>query len=133
MKALLPFFLLFVSSVSFAQKITEEVFSKKLNEKRGLTIVLPESYDESKNKKYPLLLVLDGDYLLDPISGIFSYATYWDDLPETIIVGLDQTDREKDTETSEETGIPEENGDKFYEFIELELMPFLEKIPPCAI
>lgn len=127
MKALLPFFLLFVSSVSFAQKITEEVFSKKLNEKRGLTIVLPESYDESKNKKYPLLLVLDGDYLLDPISGIFSYATYWDDLPETIIVGLDQADREKDTETSEETGIPEENGDKFYEFIELELMPFLEK------
>lgn len=127
MKLLLPVLFLFISTLSFGQKVTEELFSKKLNEKRDITIILPESYDSSKNKKYPLLLVLDGDYLLDPFSGVFSYATYWDDLPETIIIGVDQADREKDTETSEDTGIPQENGDRFYEFIELELMPYLQQ------
>lgn len=114
----------------FAQKKIEEIFSQKLNAKRTFTVTLPPYYKQDKDKKYPLILVLDGDYMVAPFEGIFSYTGYWDELPEAIIVGVDQNyagQREEDSRINATTGLPEGNGDKFFMFINDELMPHLEK------
>lgn len=115
---------------SFSQKITEEVFSPKLNENREITISLPNSYLKNTNQKYPLLILLDGDYLFDPFQGALNYGAYWDDLPEVIIVGVSQNkndERVADCTTNEISGLPDEKGNKFFEFIGMELVGYLEK------
>jgi len=114
----------------FSQVRTEEVVSQKLNTTRDITIVFPQYYEEDKDKVYPLLLVLDGEYMVEPFKGILQYANYWDDLPEAIIVGINMNEdkqREEDTRVGETTGLPEGSGNQFYEFISSELLPYLQK------
>jgi enterochelin esterase-like enzyme len=70
-----------------------------------------------KRKKYPLLLLLDGEYLLEPFTGVLSYAYYWDELPEVIVVALDNVDadqRQQDTAIDETTGMPAPSGNQFF-------------------
>jgi predicted alpha/beta superfamily hydrolase len=130
MKKIVFFLYLFCSFTTYAQKITEEVFSPKLNEKREITIGLPPSYLTNPNKKYPLLIVLDGDYLFDPFQGALNYGAYWDDLPEVILVGINQNknnERETDCTIDQSTGLPDEKGNQFFEFIGMELVAYMEK------
>lgn len=113
-----------------AQKKVEEVQSKKLNGTRQIIISLPSSYEKEPDRKFPLLFLLDGEYLFDAFSGALSYANYWDDLPQVIIVGISQNangERFIDSQFNPETGVPEEGGAKFYDFIATELIPALEK------
>ncbi len=115
---------------TFSQKIKDTIFSQKMNEEREITIGLPESYNTNKTKKYPLLIVLDGDFLFDPFQGALSYGNYWDDLPEVIIVGISQNknnERETDCTVDEATGLPSEKGEQFFEFIGMELIPYIQK------
>jgi predicted alpha/beta superfamily hydrolase len=125
---LLIVFLLTVTG--FSQKTKDSILSKKLDSYRFLSISTPKSYDNGEKKVYPLLLLLDGDYLFDPFTGVLSYGNYWDDLPEMIVVGLDQNKeglRFKDCSVSRDTGLPDKDGSKFFEFIGGELLPFIEK------
>ncbi len=113
----------------FAQRSHDTIFSQKLNEDRTFTVSLPLSYKKEKNKKYPLVILLDGEYLFDAFDGAFAYGNYWDDLPEVILIGIDTNkkfDRVADTELDQE-GLPTEKGAKFFEFIGQELFPALEK------
>lgn len=129
MKKITLLLILFVFMASWAQK-TEEITSEKLNEVREITIKLPASYEKNKNKKYPLLVLMDGDYLTDPFAGTLTYSAYWDDLPEVIIVGIGQNkknEREMDCQSGPESGVPEEKGEKFFDFIGMELVPAIEK------
>ena len=124
------FLFLFLSLTAFAQKTTELFNSSKLGESRELTIRVPASYEKDPTQKYPLLILLDGDYLFDPFSGALSYGTYWGDLPETIIVGISQNkndERFADCGVDENTGLPSGKGAKFFEFIGGELLPYIEK------
>lgn len=128
-----------ISFSGFGQKLKDSILSKKLDAYRHLTISLPPSYDREIKKVYPLLFLLDGDYLFDPFQGAISYGNYWDDLPEVIIVGLAQNrenERDSDCTFDESTGLPEGKGESFFEFIGGELMPFLQnkyRISPFKI
>lgn len=128
-----------LSFSSFGQKLKDSILSKKLDTYRHLTISLPPSYDRETKKVYPLLFLLDGDYLFDPFQGALSYGNYWDDLPEVIIVGLAQNrDNERDSDCTfdDSTGLPEGKGESFFEFIGGELIPFLQnkyRISPFKI
>lgn len=121
----------FLSISIYSQKKLEKFFSEVLLEDRIITTRIPDSYYTSKNKNFPLILVLDGHYLFDPIDGISRYSTHWDEIPEAIIVGLHQNDkpkqREGDMYIDENFGMPIEGGEKFYNFIAKELLPYLEK------
>lgn len=126
--------MLFLLAVCFplrAQQIkVEEVVSAKLNAKRTIRVVTPPYYGTDKKKQYPLLLLLDGEYMLEPFSGNLSYAYYWDELPETIVVAVDNVDndqRESDCAIDETSGLPAGDGDKFFQFIADELLPYLDK------
>ncbi|MBP6181975.1 MAG: alpha/beta hydrolase [Flavobacterium sp.] len=121
--------LLFSISV-FSQKTIQQFDSNKLGESREITIGLPPSYEKNPNKKYPILILLDGDYLFDPFFGALNYGAYWDDLPETIIVGINQNKKDERTEDSNydtANGLPTGKGAQFFEFIGGELLPYLEK------
>jgi predicted alpha/beta superfamily hydrolase len=130
MKHLFLVFLFSITFYSFSQKTTDTIVSQKLKEDREFTVSLPESYAKNKTKKYPVLILLDGDYLLDPFQGALNYGAYWDDLPEVIIVGITQNkkdERYSDCTFDPETGLPEGKGEHFFEFIGQELLPYIEK------
>ena len=112
-----------------AQTIYEDFQSNKLGESRQLKIQLPRNYAENEEKVYPLFIVLDGDYLFEAVAGNVDYYSYWDDMPEAIIVGINQIDtRDADCYYSEQNYMPIKTGAKFYEFIGLELIPYLRAI-----
>ena len=118
MKKMYLLLLIAFCTAGFSQKMTDTIRSKKLGIERQIYINLPPSYKQETKKTYPLLLLLDGNYLFDPVVGTLTYANYWDDLPEIIVVGIDQrNERDSDCETSAETGLPENVGSEFFEFI----------------
>ena len=87
----------FISISFFSQFKTENFNSNKLKEKRELYISLPASYEKNRTRKYPLLILLDGDYLLNPFKSTLSYGAHWDDLPEVITVAKSQNKNEKNS------------------------------------
>ncbi len=112
----------------FSQIIYEEFNSSKLGESRRLKIQLPRNYNVNVEKKYPIVLVLDADYLFEPVAGNVDYFSYWEDMPEAIVVGIIQGDsRYDDCNFDDETFMPIEKGANFFEFIGLELLPYIDK------
>lgn len=119
-------FLFFCVNILSAQTIYEEFDSNKLGEIREIKIQLPRNYEENAEKAYPLFVVLDGDYMFEAVSGNVDYYSYWEDMPESIVVGINQVDsREDDTYYSEQNSLPTETGASFFEFITMELLPYM--------
>jgi len=120
--------LFFFSILAFSQKKSELIKSNHLGETREISINLPSSYESNPTKRYPVLVLLDGDYLFDPFQGALHYGEYWDDLPETIIIGIHQKNsRVSDCAFDEAQGTPTKRAAAFYNFIVEEMMPFAEK------
>lgn len=122
--------LLLFSIPVFSQKTIETFVSTKLGESREITIGLPAAYEENPTKKYPILILLDGDYLFEPFFGALNFGAYWQDLPETIIIGISQNineERIEDSHYDDFEGVPSEKGARFFEFIDIELLPYIEK------
>ena len=129
MKCLLSV-LLFFSSVTYinAQVKYDKIESSKLGESREIKIQLPRGYDPNQDKTYPLFIVLDGDYLFEAVTGNVDYYGYWEDMPGAIVVGINQFDkRYDDCMYSEQNSLPIDTGVKFFEFIGMELLPYIEK------
>jgi predicted alpha/beta superfamily hydrolase len=128
MKQLVTLLIGLLTITSYSQVKTISYNSDKLQEKRELYISLPASYEKNPTKKYPLLFVLDADYLLNPFLGTLKYGAYWDDLPEVIIVGIAQNDqRSVDCGLDIVTGMPDGKSVDFFDFISLELIPYIQK------
>ena len=129
MKKIILLFLVFLSGNLFSQTIRDSIVSKKLAETRTISVQLPSSYAKNKTKRYPLLIVFDSEYLFDPFAGALKFGNYWDDLPEVIIVGINQNkdgEREIDCEIDDK-GFPTKKGIAFFDFINTELLPMVEK------
>lgn len=119
-------FLFIGISSSSAQTIYEEFQSFRLDERRQLKIQLPRNYKDNVDKTYPLFIVLDGDYLFEAVAGNVDYYSYWEDMPEAIVVGINQVEsRDRDCYYSEQNSLPMDSGARFYEFIGMELIPHL--------
>lgn len=119
--------LLFLCASVFSQVKYEKFESRKLNTTRELKIKLPKNYDPSSELKHPVIIVFDGDYLFEPVVGQVSYQTYFDGMPESIVVGVVQGyERFYDSYFDEVTGLPIESGARFYQFISEELLPYID-------
>lgn len=127
MKIKLIVFFVLLANTFFGQRITESIETKKIGT-RTCTVVTPPSYESSPEKKYPTLVLLDGEYLLDPFEGALKYGNYWDDLPEMIIIAIHQNNGDTRFTDSEfdDAGFPSGSGAQFFEFIGQELFPYLE-------
>ncbi|MFL0353338.1 alpha/beta hydrolase [Xanthomarina sp. GH4-25] len=124
------YLLVFFVCVQFikAQVIYEPFNSAKLAETREVKIQLPRGYDDHPDKKYPIIMVFDGDYMFEAVAGNVDYYSYWDDMPDAIVVGVNQIDtRNNDVYYSEQNSLPIESGAAFFEFIGMELIPHIEK------
>lgn len=117
-----------ITNVIISQVIDQEIESAKLGETRQIKIQLPRNYEKNTDQTYPLFIVLDGNYLFDPVAGNVRYFSYWEDMPEAIVVGINQErSRDYDIMYSEENFLPIESGANFFEFIGFELVPFIEQ------
>ena len=126
-KALLFLLALICYNASFAQITYENFESRKLNSTRKLKIKLPKDYDENSELRYPLVVVLDGEYMFEPVAGQIDFQTYFDDMPDCIVVGIMHEDtRFYDMYSDEVSGLPIDFGAKFYEFVGKELIPYVD-------
>ncbi len=131
------------STLSFAQqtapKTAQKTFqiehtlsSKQLNEQRPITIQLPPSYFSNTQQTYPVVYRLDGKSYLPLESATLNSLAEAGSAPEVIIVAIENTDRARDlapTVNQDPRGPVGVGGggDQFLNFIELELIPYVNK------
>ena len=113
----------------YVSRVNDTILSKYLNEKRAIEIQLPRSYETEVDKNYPLMIVLDGDYMFNIVSGSVDYLSYWGDIPENLVVGINQKDtRFQDSSVFDNiTFTPISSTASFYDFIVNELIPYFSK------
>jgi predicted alpha/beta superfamily hydrolase len=121
------FIFCFVALSIQAQAIYKTIDSYKLEGERELKIQLPRNYDPEERRSYPVIIVFDGDYLFEPVAGNIDYQSYWEDIPDCIVVGIKQGEtREDDFFYDDESFFPAHDGASFYEFMAAELIPYIE-------
>jgi predicted alpha/beta superfamily hydrolase len=114
---------------------SETIASVKVGETREFYVSLPDRYNGS-GEKYPLLLMLDGEFNFNSGSiGGLRHAAQLGEIPEFIIVGIRNTDRGKDSFPEEITYSDGSKAggraDRFLDFIREELVPHIEKNYRC--
>ena len=115
------------STSLFSQTIYKELPSRSLNTTRDIKIKLPDNYDPESPIKHPVIIVFDGDYLFEPVLGQVHFQTYFKEMPESIVVGIVQgEERFYDGYFDELTGMPFESGKRFYDFVQNELLPYVD-------
>ncbi|MCP5054901.1 MAG: hypothetical protein GY940_47485 [bacterium] len=113
---------------TISSKSQSQVQSKILNEKRDLLVHLPHDY-ENNQLTYPVLYVLDGEWIFDYAAGAVTFLSgdLAGRIPGMIVVGIPNTDRTRDLTVSSNTsgGVP--GHVNFIKFIEEEVIPFVDK------
>ena len=119
--------------------------SKILGETRQFWVYVPESYKTNKvgELKYSVVYTLDGSVQFHPLSSMIRYMSSGmnNTFPEMIVVGIINTNRSKDlTPTKGESILPDGrkipmpsgNGSAFLDFLEKELIPYIENKYPAT-
>ena len=104
------------------------LYSEILKEERSILIHLPTGYEKSQ-ENYPVLYVLDGGSVpsFSIVAGTVERTAYGT-IPNMIVVGIGNTDRDRDMfpmklENSQTGG----GADNFIDFFSKELIPFVDK------
>jgi uncharacterized protein len=113
------------------QKLT--LHSNILNEDRVVWVRTPLGYDQG-NGPLPVLYLTDGPSHINEIGSIIDFLVQHDRMPSLIVVGIANTDRTRDLTPShakDPDGAVKNptsgGGDRFFDFIQNELMPEIEK------
>ena len=127
-KSFILFLVLLYSFNGIEAQVKYETFqSSLLGDEREIKIQLPRDYEANTDKVYPIIVVLDANYLFEPVAGNADYFGYWEDMPESIVVGIMQGDsRYEDCDYDDTNFLPAEKGADFFEFIGLELIPHID-------
>ena len=115
------------SVMVLAKKV--RLFSNVLNEERTFHVYLPQGYEASK-QKYPVLFVLDADHILSfaRIVGTTGEQSHFGNIPEMIIIGIQNVDRERDMFPVKVDYWPNSgHADKFLQFLSEELIPYVDR------
>ncbi|MBV8325241.1 alpha/beta hydrolase-fold protein [Chryseobacterium sp.] len=126
--------------VVIGEKLT--LFSTILNENREIWIHLPKTYDDKSINpaQYPVIYLLDGEINFEYYAGMadFLARTPYADIPESIVVGIKNTERTRDlTPTKSQKKSPVNpnvilfadsgGSENFTRFLQEELKPFIHK------
>jgi predicted alpha/beta superfamily hydrolase len=130
---------------SYGKKYTMR--SNVLNETRTYWVNLPATYDDPRfsPERYPVMYVFDGKSAFFPLSGILNFMSGPESVnyqvPEMIIVGIDNDNRMKDLtpnatnkniegieskEFADRMFAGSGGGERFIQFLEKELIPDIE-------
>jgi predicted alpha/beta superfamily hydrolase len=105
---------------------TIKIFSKILNEERPIQIHLPEGYAEN-SLSYPVLITLDGERFFKTTTTTVEFLARYGHLPPMIVVGVPNTNRNRDF-SFEKSNLKEKFGaDHFIQFLKEELIPYIDK------
>jgi predicted alpha/beta superfamily hydrolase len=104
--------------------------STTLNEARKILVYTPPSYDQN-NKRYPTLYLLEAEYAFHYTTGIVHFLAEIDYIPELIVVGITNGDRNRDLTPepgeNEKVRFPTSGGaDNFLNFIQQEVIPYID-------
>ncbi len=103
--------------------------SKVMGERRPLVVSLPTGYDKDRGH-YPVMYLLDGPGNIQHTAATAQFLTGNGVMPPMIIVGVGNTDRTRDltppVDVVNERFAQAGGADRFLEFIETELVPFVE-------
>ncbi|MFC1887217.1 alpha/beta hydrolase-fold protein [Candidatus Cloacimonadota bacterium] len=103
------------------------VKSEILDQERQLLIYLPTGY-EAATAKYPVLYLLDGGYHFHHTTGIVQFLSGLGLMPQTIVVAIQNIDRNKDFLPTNNENVPTSGGGAdFLSFISDELIPFVDE------
>jgi hypothetical protein len=113
--------------------IADSLHSNTLNEQRNFWVQLPENYNPNNSKKYPVAYILDGGVHLGTVQTVQNYYS-GGFIPEMILIGIsNRTNRTRDLTTSKvnkfnSSELDENTGsaEKFTQFIEHELIPYID-------
>lgn len=134
------------SNLSYGQNEKDIIIGKRftikseiLNSDREISVYLPNSYTDNNYINYPVLYLLDGRKFFNSFSGVITQLSSdaSPQIPEMIVIGITSQNRVKDSSPTnsligytkeKEKGLEVSGGaDDFLEFIQMELIPFVEK------
>lgn len=109
--------------------------SAVLGEERRVYVQLPEGYESSRTR-YPVLVVLDGEWLFELARAHVRFASEYEvmdvAIPRMIVVGIENIDRDRDYVPTQDPKDPPDfdtagEADVFLRFIDEELFPLLDR------
>lgn len=108
---------------------TARIRSVVLNEDRNYQVYLPDSYGWAKDRRYPVLYVLDGMQHFRHTAGSVGYLAAHGEIPEMIVVAVASTVRVRDfTQTDwPKAWIGGGGANNFKRFLSAELMPTIDR------
>ena len=110
---------------------TYTLASSILKETRRIYVALPPSFAKSAPaRRYPVVVVVDGEELLQPVAVVSEHLTSMGQIPEAIIIGIENTNRLRDLTPpglSVSGSTTHEGGDRFLDFVEQELLPAVDR------
>ena len=119
---------------AISQSAVTEIFEIKsgiLGETRRINVAVPATYTTSSpGRKYPVIVVVDGEFLTSQVSSMNSHLARFGQVPEAIVVGIENTNRLRDLTPpglSVSGSSLSEGGDRFIDFIEAELLPEIDR------
>ena len=108
--------------------------SRVLGETRVVDIALPAGYERDTGQRYPVLVVLDGEFEHDIAASVSRFYATMSQLPPLIVVGVRNTDRNHDFTPTAVAGFatPSEvqrpgGADSFLSFMSDELVPWIDR------
>ena len=127
-----------IDSFSHMQAIAgtrnHDLHSEKTGYDYHILVRLPDSYDESKLQRYPIIYLLDGGATFPMLAGYYNYLRFEEVVPELIVVGISygtgdyrlgnhrSTDYTAPTDQREYWG----GAASFQETLEQEILPLVE-------
>jgi hypothetical protein len=118
-----------------------QIASAILKETRRILVVLPASYAQSApDRRYPVTVVVDGEYLIAPVAAMSDALSRNGQIPESVIVGIENvggadflSSNNKRVYDLTPPGLSvsgsdlNQGGDHFLDFIEKELLPAVDR------
>jgi len=104
-----------------------QLHSNVLNEDRNIYVYTPVDHNTSQHR-YPVLYVLDGNGSFFFSLAIANFLSRNSRMPQSIVIGIPNTNRMRDFTPTVDEQTPGSGGaDKFLEFLEDELIPYIDQ------
>jgi len=118
-----------------------EFSSAIMKETRRILVVVPDSYKQTSDaRRYPVTVVVDGEYLIAPVAAVTDQLTRNGHIPESVIVAIENLGNADERAANEKRVFDltppgmsvsgsdkNQGGDLFLDFIEKELLPAVDR------